>query len=67
MGCEHLDNFCEHQAMLSLAAEIRGLIFEDANEMMQGAMISSPVECLAFAKWWIQRAKGLQPDQDWFA
>jgi len=57
----------EYGDMVKLADEIRGLIFEDANEMMQGVMIGSPVECLAFAKWWIQRAKGMKPDQDWFA
>lgn len=57
----------EHGDMTQLAAEIRDMIFEDANGMMQGAMNGSPTECLAFAKWWIQRAKGLKPDQDWFA
>lgn len=57
----------EYDDMMRLAAEIRDLIFEDGDGTMQGAMIGSAVECLAFAKWWIQRAKGLQPDQEWFA
>jgi hypothetical protein len=52
--------------MTRLAAEIRDLVFEDANLLMQEAMIGSPAECLWFAKWWIQRAKGLKPDQDFF-
>lgn len=60
-----MDN--EYGDMMRLSAEIRDLIFEDGDGTMQGAMTGSPVECLAFAKWWIQRAKGLQPDQDWFA
>jgi hypothetical protein len=49
-----------------LAAEIRDLVFEDANPLMQEAMIGSPAECLWFAKRWIQRAKELKPDQDFF-
>lgn len=57
----------EYGDMMRLAAEIRDLIFEDGDGTMQGAMIGNPVECLAFAKWGIQRAKGLKPDQEWFA
>lgn len=60
-----MDN--EYGDMMKLAAEIRDLIFDEGDGTMQGAMIGSPVECLAFAKWWIQRAKGVKPDQDWFA
>lgn len=57
----------EYGEMIKLAAEIRELLYEDGDGTMQMAMIGSPVECLGFAKWWIQRAKGLKPDQDWFA
>lgn len=60
-----MDN--EYGDMMKLAAEIRDLIFDEGDGTMQGAMIGNPVECLAFAKWWIQRAKGVKPDQDWFA
>ena len=45
-----------------LAVELRALVWDDATDMMQGAMAGCPVECLAFAKWWIQRAKGLPTD-----
>jgi ferredoxin len=45
-----------------LAVELRALVWDDATDMMQGAMAACPVECLAFAKWWIQRAKGLPTD-----
>lgn len=48
----------------AVAAELRDLIFEDASAMTQGAMLGSPIECLAFAKWWIQRAKGLPTDTE---
>lgn len=53
----------EYEWLVKLAAELRELIFDDATDMMQGAMVGSPVECLAFAKWWIQRAKGIEPDE----
>lgn len=56
----------EHDKLVQLAVELRDLLFDDANGMMQGAMAGSPVECVAFAKWWIQRQKGLKPDQEWF-
>jgi hypothetical protein len=49
--------------LVELAADIRELIFDDANDMMQGAMAGSPAECLFFAKLWIQRAKGAEPDR----
>jgi Mg2+/Co2+ transporter CorC len=49
--------------LVELAADIRELIFADANDMMQGAMAGSPAECLFFAKLWIQRAKGTEPDR----
>ena len=45
-----------------LAVELRALLWGDANDMTQGAMVGEPVECIAFAKWWIQRAKGLATD-----
>ena len=45
-----------------MAVELRGLLFDDASVIMRGAMIGCPVECLAFAKWWIQRAKGIPFD-----
>ena len=45
-----------------LAVELRALLWEDANDMTRGAMVGEPVECIAFAKWWIQRAKGLPTD-----
>jgi len=48
----------EHQELVQLAVELRELLFDDANGMMKGAMVGSPVECVAFAKWWIQRQKG---------
>lgn len=50
----------EHEELVKMAVELRGLLFCDASDIMQGAMVGCPVECLAFAKWWIQRAKGLQ-------
>jgi phage gp29-like protein len=56
----------EHADLVQLAVELRELLFDDANGVMQGAMVGSPVECVAFAKWWIQRQKGLRPDQEWF-
>lgn len=40
-----------------LAAEIRDLIFDDADQNTQGAMIGCPIECLVFAKKWIQERK----------
>ena len=45
-----------------LAVELRVLVWDDATDMMRGAMAGCPVECLSFAKWWIQRAKGLPTD-----
>jgi hypothetical protein len=53
----------EYSELVELAADIRELIFDDANDMMQGAMAGSPAECLFFAKLWIQRAKGTEPDR----
>lgn len=53
----------EHEELVKMAAELRELIFDDATDMMQGAMVGCPIECLAFAKWWIQRAKGINPDE----
>jgi len=55
------------QMVDSIALEIRELLFSDASDMMQGAMIGSPIECLAFAKWWIQREKGLKIREDIFS
>lgn len=53
----------EHKELVKIAAELRELIFDDATDMMRGAMVGCPIECLAFAKWWIQRAKGIVPDE----
>jgi len=55
------------QMVDSIALEIRELLFSDASDMMQGAMIGSPIECFAFAKWWIQREKGLKIREDIFS
>ena len=52
----------EHEELVKLALELRDILFADASDMMQGAMVGSPVECVAFAKWWIQSAKGMQVD-----
>lgn len=49
----------EHDSLVLLAVELRELLFDSASDTMQGAMVGSPVDCLVFAKWWIQRAKGL--------
>jgi dUTP pyrophosphatase len=54
----------EIDSMVELAIELRGLLFDDATAMMQGAMVGKPSECIAFAKWWIQRAKGIKPDHE---
>lgn len=62
----HERNAAEHEELVQLAVELRDLLFDDANGMMQGAMVVSPVECVAFAKWWIQRQKRLKPEQEWF-
>lgn len=43
----------------NIAIRLREMLWDDATDMMQGAMVGHPVECLAFAEWWIQRAKGL--------
>lgn len=56
----------EYEELVKIAGELRDLIFEDADDTMQGAMVGSPVECLGFAKWWIQQAKGVEPDEDHF-
>lgn len=52
----------EQVAIENLAVELRHLLWADANDMTQGAMVGCPVECIAFAKWWIQRQKGLPTD-----
>ena len=52
----------EHKELVKLALELREILFDDASSMMQGAMVGSPVECVAFAKCWIQRAKGMPVD-----
>ncbi len=57
------DNKEELEKLTKLAVELRDLLFDDASSVMQGGMVGSPVECVAFAKWWIQRAKGLEPDE----
>jgi len=54
----------DEELMTQIALEIRELLFAEASYMMQGAMVASPVECLAFAKWWIQREKGIKPDEE---
>lgn len=51
-----MTNTEEHEQLI---LELRDLLFDDASDTMQGAMIGCPIECLAFAKWWIERAKGL--------
>lgn len=58
----HMDGWNEHEELVQMAVELRGLLFGDASDIMQGAMVGCPVECLAFAKWWIQRAKGIPFD-----
>ena len=52
----------EHEMLLSQAIELREILFDDASAVMQGAMVGRPEECLAFAIWWIQKAKGLDCD-----
>lgn len=52
----------QHEELVKLAAELRDILFADATDMMQGAMAGCPVECVAFAKWWIQREKGTHFD-----
>ena len=51
----------EYSEMVEEAILLRELIFEDASWMTRGAMVGSPVECIAFARAWIQRAKGITP------
>ena len=51
----------DYNAMVGEAIKLRELLFEDASWMTRGAMVGSPVECIAFARAWIQRAKGLTP------
>ena len=71
-GCNHTLQ-CETQAecispgvsqldwemVENIAIRLREMLWDDATDMTQGAMVGHPVECLAFAEWWIQRAKGL--------
>ena len=45
----------EYNEMIKITVQIRELIFDDADDCMKGAMVGDPVECLAFAKSWIQR------------
>lgn len=56
-----------HQLIDSIAIRIREILFDDASDMMQGAMVGSPIECLAFAEWWIQRQKGMVVREDVFS
>lgn len=51
----------DYNAMVEEAILLRELLFEDASWMTRGAMVGSPVECIAFARAWIQRAKGMTP------
>ena len=51
----------DYNAMVEEAILLRELLFEDASWMTRGAMVGSPVECIAFARAWIQRSKGLTP------
>lgn len=46
----------------NMAVELRRLLWEEASGAMQGAMVSCPVECIAFAKLWIQRELGQKVD-----
>jgi ferredoxin len=60
--CDSFADLPFEEQVSQLAVELRALVWDDATDMMQGAMAGCPVECLAFAKWWIQRAKGLPTD-----
>ena len=57
----------EHEELVKLAVELREILFDDASDMMQGAMVGCPVECVAFAKWWIQRVKNIPFDDSFDA
>ena len=45
-----------------IAVQLRELLWAEASGMMQGAMVSCPAECIAFAKWWIQKELGRKID-----
>ena len=59
-NCEYV-KLCEE-----VAVEIRELIFEDASDVMQGAMVAEPGEIFGFAREWIKKQKGLSYEKTWF-
>ncbi len=51
---------CEYDTVCcKVAVAIRELIFDEAVDFMQGAMVGEPGECFAFALEWIKKQKGL--------
>jgi hypothetical protein len=56
----------DNEIIWAVSADMRNVLFDDANDTMQGAMGGCPIECIAFAYWWIQSQKGQVPDQNWF-
>ena len=54
-----------NEQLEKLAIELRELLWDDASCVMQGAMVGCPIECIAFAKWWIQREKGFETGHDY--
>jgi hypothetical protein len=45
---------------------IRALIWDEANDVMRGAMAGSPLEVAAFARQWILKQQGEPYDASYF-
>jgi hypothetical protein len=58
--CNNPEKTCDYITECEqMAIEIRDIIFDDASDIMQGAMTAEPGECFGFALEWIKKQKNL--------
>lgn len=49
----------EEKEILKILHEIRNLLWDESSEEFHPNLISFPVDCASFAKWWIEKQYGI--------
>lgn len=55
----HILSIEEEKEILNILAEIRSLLWDESSEEFHPDLISFPVSCASFAKWWIEKQRGI--------
>lgn len=55
----HILSIDEEKEILNILAEIRRLIWNEISEEYHPSLVSFPVDCASFTKWWIEKQRGI--------